>query len=332
MLASFLIMLREGFEAALVVAIIYAYVRKIERPDLMRPMWFGIGGAVVVSVLAGVAIHTTVDGLVGTARLRAFAMISLLAVAVLTWMVFWMRRHSRAIKGELQHSIDAAASRGRGIWWAVSLAAFFAVAREGLEAALFLIAAATTDSGALVMAGGLLGLAIAAVAAYLVVLGGRRLPMAVFFRITGLMLILFAAGLLSRTVMFLQTSGDLFIVWNNVYDLRQFAWLTVETEVGKFLGAMFGWDPRPSIEQIVAYLGYALTVAYLFVRTPRQPATIPEAAQPQQATRSDEIAPTAVSWLTPDTWPRKRSGRHRGVGGPGRTVLAGYAVPGRSPQ
>lgn len=281
MLTAFLIMLREGFEAALVVAIIFAYIRKIERSDLLRPMWYGVGGAAAVALAVGVTIHLTVQGLEGDARLRAFAVISFAAVVVLTWMIFWMRRHARAIKGELQHSIDVAVSRGRGIWWAVVLAAFFAVVREGLEAALFLIATATTDTGARVLVGGLLGLAIASVAGYLVVIGGKRMPMALFFKVTGVMLIVFAAGLLSRTVMFLQTTGDLGIIWNNVYDVRQYAWLTVDTEIGKFLGAMLGWDPRPSIEQIVAHLGYAVTVAYLFLRTPRR--STPASAQAKEA-------------------------------------------------
>jgi high-affinity iron transporter len=193
-------------------------------------------------------------------------------------MIFWMRRHSRAIRGELHHSIDVAVSKGHAIWWAVALAAFFAAAREGLEASLFLIAAATTDSGAKVFVGGLIGLAIASVAGYLVVLGGKRLPMAQFFKVTGVLLIIFAAGLLSRTVLYLQSAGDLGISWNNVYDLTRYSWLTTGTEVGKFLGAMFGWDPRPSIEQIVAYLGYALTVGYLFLRRPRPAQPAPAAA------------------------------------------------------
>jgi high-affinity iron transporter len=286
MLTALLIMVREGFEAALVVAIIYAYIRRIGRPDLLRPMWQGVAAAAALSVGVGVAIHLTVDSLEGAARLRAFAAISVFAVAVLTWMIFWMRRHARAIKGELQHSIDAAVGAGGSIRWAVAAAAFFAAAREGLEASLFLIAAATTDSGARVLLGGVIGLAIAVVLGYLVVLGGKRLPMQQFFRVTGLMLIVFAAGLLSRTVMFLQTSGDLGIVLNNVYDLTDHGWLTTRTEVGKFLGAMFGWDPRPSIEQVIAYLGYAILVTYLFLRNPRQqaapapaPASRPEPAQ-----------------------------------------------------
>src|SRR4029453_11126090 len=278
MLTALLIMLREGFEAALVVAIIYAYIRKIDRPDLLRPMWYGVGAAAALSGVVGIVIHLSVDWLEGAARLPAFAAISLFAVVVLTWMIFWMRRHARAIRGELHHSIDVAMSKGRAIWWAVTLAAFFAAAREGLEASLFLIAAATTDSGAKVFVGGLIGLAIASIAGSLVVLGGKRLPMAQFFKVTGLLLIVFAAGLLSRTVLFLQAAGDLGISLNNVYDLTRYSWLTTGTEVGKFLGAMFGWDPRPSIEQIVAYLGYALTVGYLFLRRPKPAQPAPAAA------------------------------------------------------
>jgi high-affinity iron transporter len=102
-----------------------------------------------------------------------------------------------------------------------------------------------------------------------VVLGGKRLPMKQFFQVTGVILILFAGGLLARTVMFLQTSGDMGIAWNNVYDLTSIKLLTVETETGRFLGAMFGWDPRPSIEQVIAYVGYVGIVTWLFLRNPK---------------------------------------------------------------
>ena len=123
--------------------------------------------------------------------------------------------------------------------------AFLAVAREGLEAALFLIAAATTEEGWAVLVGGLVSLAAASVLGALVVLGGRRLPMRQFFTVTGLILIVFAAGLVSRTVLWLQAAGELGTAWNNVYDLTAYRWLTVGTESGRFLGAMFGWDPAP---------------------------------------------------------------------------------------
>lgn len=277
MLTALLIMLREGFEAALVVAIVYAYIRRIDRPDLVAPMWQGMAAAAAVSIAAGIVVHLTVENLSGQPRLLAFAAVSLLAVIVLTWMIFWMRRQAHLIRGELQHSVDLAiASRG-DVRLAVMTVAFLAVAREGLEAALFLIAAATTEDGWAVLIGGLIGLAGASALGALVVLGGRRIPMRQFFTVTGLILIVFAAGLVSRTVLWLQAAGELGTVWNSVYDLTAFRWLTVSTESGKFLGAMFGWDPRPSIEQIVAYLLFLVTVSWLFLRAPRT-AEAPRAA------------------------------------------------------
>ena len=269
MLTALLIMLREGFEAALVVAIVYAYIRRIGRPDLVGPMWRGMAAAGALSVGAGIAVHLTVENLTGEPRLLAFAAVSLLAVAVLTWMIFWMRRQAHLIKGELQHSVDQAIAGRDDVRFAVMMVAFLAVAREGLEAALFLIAAATTEEGWAVLVGGLIGLAAASALGALVVLGGRRLPMRQFFTVTGLILIVFAAGLVSRTVLWLQAAGELGTVWNNVYDLTAYRWLTVSTESGRFLGAMFGWDPRPSIEQVVAYLLFLVTVTWLFLRTPR---------------------------------------------------------------
>lgn len=269
MLTAFFVMLREGFEAALIVAILYAYLRKVSRHDLIPSMWQGVAAAAALSVGAGVVIHLSIDGLEGDARLRAFAAISVFAVVVLTWMIFWMRKHARAIKGELQHVLDEAMSRSSRIRLAITAAAFFAVLREGLEAALFMIATATTADGAAVLVGALIGLAVACGLGWAVVLGGKKMPMRQFFQVTGVALILFAGGLLARTVMFLQTSGDLPIAWNNVYDLTSVKLLTVETEFGRFLGAMFGWDPRPSIEQVVAYVGYVGVVTWLFLRNPK---------------------------------------------------------------
>ena len=284
MLTAFFVLLREGFEAALIVAILYAYLRKVSRQDLIPSMWQGVAAAAALSVGAGVVIHLSIDGLEGEARLRAFAAISVFAVAVLTWMIFWMRKHARAIKGELQEVLDEAMSRTGRIRWAVTAAAFFAVLREGLEAALFMIATATTEDGGEVLIGAVTGLALACVLGWAVVLGGKRMPMRQFFQVTGVALILFAGGLLARTVMFLQTAGDLPIAWNNVYDLTSIKLLTTETEVGRFLGAMFGWDPRPSIEQVVAYLAYVGIVTWLFLRNPRlaapaEPGKVPEAVK-----------------------------------------------------
>ena len=193
---------------------------------------------------------------------------SAIALVVLTWMIFWMRRQARAIKGDLEHRVDDAIHSGN-VHRAVLLVAFFAVLREGIEAALFLIAAATEADGTGVLIGGLLGLAIATTLAFGVYFGGRKMPMQAFFKVTGVVLIVFAAGLAARSVLFLQIAGDVGSFNLSVYDVTRYSWLTQETEVGKFLAAMFGWDPRPSIEQIVAWIGYLVPVTYLFLRNPR---------------------------------------------------------------
>jgi high-affinity iron transporter len=270
MATALLIMVREGFEAALVVAILFAYLRRIGRLDLGRAAWRGVALAAAISVGIGVVVHLTVGSLDGAARLRSFAAISVLAICVLTWMVFWMRRQSRAIKGDLEGRVDTAIASAN-VRRAVAAVALLAVLREGIEAALFLIAAATEEDGWDVLIGALVGLAIATVLAGAVYFGGRTLPMKAFFRVTGAVLIVFAAGLASRTVLYLQMSGDLgSINANGVYDLTGHSWLTQSTEIGKFLAAMFGWDPRPSIEQVVVYFGYLVPVLYLFLREPAQ--------------------------------------------------------------
>ncbi|MEO6713090.1 MAG: FTR1 family protein, partial [Mycobacteriales bacterium] len=201
---------------------------------------------------------------------------------VLTWMIFWMRRQAQAIRGELEERVDNALSRGESVF-ALAMVAFLAVLREGIEASLFLVAAATDTGGGQVVVGALIGLLIAVALGLAVYAGGRRLPMRAFFTITGLVVIVFAAGLLARTVLFLQSSGDLGSVNDAVYDLTSYRWLTQSSEVGKFLAAMFGWDPRPSLEQLLAWALYIIPVTGLFLgtgtgRRPRRSRAVPEVA------------------------------------------------------
>jgi high-affinity iron transporter len=266
MLTPLLIMVREGFEAALIVAILAVYLRRIDRLDLRRQMWQGVGAAIAIAAVAGVILDQAIGGLTGRSRLRAFAAISIFAAVVLTWMIFWMRRHARSISGDLRAKVDHAIATGEGrVKLAVFGVAFVAVLREGLEAALFLVATSTTASGAKVVTGALIGIAIAVALGVMVNVFGRQLPMKQFFLVTGMVIVVFAAGLLARTVAYLQTSGDIGTAWNNVYDLTQYRWLTTRSQVGQFLGALFGWDPRPSIEQILAWLLYLVPVSALFL-------------------------------------------------------------------
>lgn len=290
---SMLVLIREGFEASLIVGIVFGYLRKIDRRDLDGPVWAGVGLAALISVVFGVVLHNTVGSFEGDARLRAFAAISFIAAAVLTWMVFWMRRQSRAIKGELEHRVDAALASD-SVKTAVLMVAFFAVLREGIETALFLIAAATSSTGWDVFIGGLIGLAIACVLGYLVYSGSKVLPMKLFFNITGMIVIVFAAGLLAKGVMFLQaTENDALNSFNwAVYNLTGISWLTTETQVGRFLAGLFGWDPRPSLEQVAVWLLYIIPVTYLFLRPDR-----PSAAAPAPAVDTDEPEDLAAAAL-----------------------------------
>jgi high-affinity iron transporter len=264
MIPSLLIMVREGFEAALVVALVLAYLRKVDRRGAAQPVWLGVGLAAALATVIGIVLHVTVGGLEGAARLRSFAAISLLAAVVLTWMVFWMRRQASEIKGDLERKVDAALDADRSRL-ALALVAFLAVLREGIEAALFLVAAATESQGGDVLAGAVLGLAAAALLGGAVYAGGRRLPMRTFFHVTGLVVIVFAAGLLARSVLFLQAAGDVGSFNDSLYDLTDYRALTQATEAGKLLSAMFGWDPRPSVEQVLVWAAYLVPVAALFV-------------------------------------------------------------------
>ncbi|WP_436796217.1 FTR1 family iron permease [Actinospongicola halichondriae] len=259
---SFLIALREGFEAALIIAIVLAFVRRSDQPEQRRWVWAGVGAAAALSLGVGLVLHEVIGGLEGVARLRTFAALCLAAAGLLTWMVFWMQRHACGLKGDLEHR--AALARGSG--WGLAAVAFAAVAREGLETALFLLSTTTTADGGAVALGTVGGLAVAAALGALVHRGSRRFPMQSFFRLTGLLVIVFAAGLLARFVLFEQLAGDLGTVDNAVYDLTGSAWLTLSTQSGRFLAGIFGWDPRPSLEQVVAWAAYALVVTPLFLR------------------------------------------------------------------
>ena len=265
---SFLIALREGFEAALIVAIVLAFVKRSERPDQAKWVWLGTATALAVALIVGIILQVTLDGLEGTARLRTFAVICIAAAALLTWMIFWMRRHARALKGELEGKAAAAIAAQSGI--ALGAVAGVAVLREGLETALFLISTTTNDGGGSVIVGTLLGLLAAVGLGVIVYQGAHRFNMRLFFQITGVLIILFAAGLVSRAILFLQSSRDLGS-WNlnDVYDLTRYHWLTQDSQAGRFLAGIFGWDPRPSIEQVIGYLAYLIPVLYLFFRKPR---------------------------------------------------------------
>lgn len=278
---SLLITLREGFEAALVVAIVLAAVHRGSRPDMARWVWAGTAAALLVSAAAGLVLHLTVEDLTGVPRLRTFALICLAAAGLLTWMVFWMRRHARGLRAELEGRVEDAVAHS-----ALALAgvAFVAVAREGLETALFLVSSTGASSPSDVLIGGLAGLVVAVALGVAVYHGSRVVPMRLFFQVTGVLVIVIAAGLLARSVQFLQAAGDLGTADNAVYDLTGFGWLTIDTQSGRFLAGILGWDPRPSLEQVLVYAAYLVPTLVLFFRGARPRRAVPHASAAEGTT------------------------------------------------
>lgn len=290
MAEAFLIALREGFEAALIVAIVLAFVRR-QAPEHTRAVWIGTAAALVLAAGVGIVLQITLDGLAGIARMRTFALICLAAAGLLTWMIFWMRKHSRGLKAELEGKAGHALASGSG--FALATVAFLAVAREGLETALFLLSTTSSAGGGQVVTGTLLGLLVATVLGVAVYQGSHVINMRRFFLVTGALIILFAAGLLSRAVQFLQASGDLG-TWNNsAYNVTQYAWLTVSTQSGRFLAGIFGWDPRPSIEQVAAYLGFLVPIGWAYFHAPRPKVATATAVAEPRLHAANPVAATA---------------------------------------
>ncbi len=293
--ASFLIALREGFEAALIVAIVLAFVKRGSHPEMARSVWIGTFAALGLAGAVGIVLHLTLDGLTGDARSRTFAAICIAAAALLTWMIFWMRTNARHLKSELEGRASSAVMEHSAV--GLAMVAFVAVAREGLETALFLISATAEDNSRSVVIGTLAGLALAVALGFVVYRGAHRFDMRRFFQITGGLIIVFAAGLVSKAIAFLQ--GPTIDVVYNVSGLR---WLTSQSEIGKFLAGIFGWDPAPSVLQFVGYWGYLIpALLFFFYDGTRRAAKVAPtpAATPVDGAAEGPAASTAEDTPTP---------------------------------
>jgi high-affinity iron transporter len=278
--AAFLITLREGIEAALIISIILAYLNTIERRDRHGSVWLGAGLAILVSVVAGLILVATVGALSERSEEAAEAVEgvgSLLAVGVLTWMIFWMRRQARFIKGHLEQRVGLALESGSTI--ALPALAFFVVVREGLETALFLFGTLQEEvvgSVALGYVGAVLGLVTAAILGFLIYKGGLRLNLRTFFKVTGALILIVAAGLVANAVHEFQEIG-----WIAGEDVKAFdisAILDDEAGLGAFLRALFGYNADPSVLESVVWLGYLVITGFLFFRPQRAPAPAPQPA------------------------------------------------------
>ncbi|MFM7745993.1 MAG: FTR1 family protein [Actinomycetota bacterium] len=268
--ASFLITLREGLEVALVLAILAAYLVKSGRSSEIVTIWKGAALAAGLCVVGGVAFHAFVGEFEGKPEQFIEGTIAITAASVLTWMIFWMRKHARSMGAVLRAQVDAATTDR-----ALAAIAFVAVLREGLETVLFLISAETSSSsGTSVVVGGLLGLVVAAALGRLVYAGGNWLNLRTFFNVTGVLLILFAAGLFGK---FFHEYRELF-GWESGWFFEP-AWTITSGAWSSgtfydFMKGFFGWHKETENIRLIAYFAYLIPVSYFFLRGGRtQPAT-----------------------------------------------------------
>ncbi len=279
--------LREGVEAALIVSIILAYLAKTGNRRHFAKIWIGAAAAVAIAAVLGVVIFVTVGEFQAPYEQLFEAGTMVLAAAVLTWMLFWMRRQARSVRGELQAAVDRVLTEGNA--WSLAVLAFSAVIREGVETSLFLVgqvnAAAASGPGAelATLIGALVGLAIAVALGWAIYTGARRINYGTFFRLTGLALVFIAAGLLSHAVHELIEVGWINVGTGIAFDVSGV--LPDDAGVGLFLRALLGYAAAPEVMTLVVYLAYLVPVLYLYLRP------VPVAPPQPQPTQAEVGAP-----------------------------------------
>jgi high-affinity iron transporter len=264
--AAFLLALREGVEAALIVGVTLSVLNRMQRTELRPAAWIGVGAATGVSILTALALVWVGAGLQGQAEDIFEGATMLLAAALLTWMILWMRGQGRQVQQRLEADVRQAAVQGHRR--AVFAITFLAVLREGVETALFLTAAAFRADAGGTLTGGLAGLAVAALLGWGLYRATLRLNIRRFFQVTGMLLLLFAAGLVGHGVHEFIEAGLMPGVVEPIWDVSRL--LGEETPVGALLKALFGYNANPSLSEALAYVGYLLAVtAALRPTTPR---------------------------------------------------------------
>lgn len=252
MLASFFLSLREGLEAALIIGIVFGALRKINRPDLRPVVWKSVIIAVSASILAAVGLNLLGARLEGTAEIIFEGTTMLLAAGLLTWMIFWMRRQSRMLKSKIESKVQRSAQQHgqKGLF----LLVFFSILREGLELALFLLAVRMTSTTVQTLTGVVFGLGAAILLGYLLFATTARLSLGAFFRVTDVLLILFAAGLVAHGVHEFNEIGWIPPIIDSVWDINHL--LPESSTLGLLLKALLGYNGNPSLSEVIAYLVY----------------------------------------------------------------------------
>ncbi|MFF4355396.1 iron uptake transporter permease EfeU [Streptomyces sp. NPDC001604] len=261
MFSNYLIGLREGLEASLVVCILIAYLVKTGRRDAIRPIWIGISIAVLIAMGFGCVLEFGSQELTFEAQEALGGSLSVVAVGLVTWMVFWMRRTARHLRSELHGKLDAALAMGTG---ALVATAFLAVGREGLETALFVWASvhAASDGTPRPLIGVALGLATAVLLGWLFYRGALKINLAKFFTWTGGMLVVVAAGVLAYGFHDLQEADWIPGLTHLAFDISDT--IPPDSWYGTLLKGVFNFQPDPTVLQVTVWLLYLIPTLALF--------------------------------------------------------------------
>ncbi|MET4780940.1 iron uptake transporter permease EfeU [Glaciihabitans sp. UYNi722] len=279
MLANFLIGLREGLEASLVVGILVAYVIKIGRRDVLRRIWLGVGLAALLALGIGALLTFGAYGLSFQAREAIGGSLSIVATGFVTWMVFWMLKTARNLKGHLSSDVDKHLRRAG---WGLVLVAFLAVGREGIETALFIWAAVqATGETTFPLLGAALGILVALVLGYLIYRGIVSINLSKFFTYTGLFLIVVAAGVLSYGVHDLQEAGILPGINSLAFDVSSV--VPPSSWYGTLLKGTLNFTPATTWVEAIVWVLYFVPVTTIFIVTTRRHSTKPSAPKPTKS-------------------------------------------------
>jgi high-affinity iron transporter len=274
LLPTYLLSLREGLEAALIIGIVLGALTRIRRADLAPAVWLGVISAFIVSILTALLLTTLGLSLEDEAEAIFEGTTMFIAAGILTWMIFWMSKQARFLKGELESGVNkAVATTGRkAVFWL----AFVAVVREGIELAIFITAAFFAGSSSQLtsnivqtLAGTILGLGTAALLGWTLFATTIRLDLRKFFQVTGILLILFAAGLVAHGVHEFNEVGIIPAIVDPIWNLNHL--INENSLFGQLLETLFGYNGNPSLTEMIAYFAYLIVVSIFWRRSNTAP-------------------------------------------------------------
>lgn len=266
MFPSFLLALREGLEAALIIGIIIGVLQRLRREEFKPVVWYGVGIAILLSLAAGLGLNLLGMEFEGQLEEAFEGIAMLLAAGILTWMILWMQQQGSEIHLEIEaKTASVTLNQGRS---ALFFLAFLAVFREGIELALFLMAARMASSSTETLVGAVLGLGVAIFLGWMIFATTRKLNLRHFFQTTNVLLLFFAAGLVAFGIHELNEAGWIPTIVDHVWDINHI--LSDKSEVGGIFKALFGYNGNPSLTEVLAYMGYFVVLGTILLRNQRK--------------------------------------------------------------